>query len=200
MQPEHHLSPNGRGDCYVCSAHAILKHFGREYTLEQLYAHWCKLGASNGATYTQTCRFWRSVRGFDAVTDPPVDLDELIMPNGMGRSFFSVTAMAKRVRVYLEAGYLVHSQCLSTPRREIGWDHPTSNHLVVIDGYREEFDLVEKMPGAQVLRSELHVVCSARGPYWIPVGEWVREQGGFEMWFVRPTKTVTIPAPVLEAP
>lgn len=197
------FSPAGGGDCFVCSSHAVISHFARQAgsappQLEETYQLWQEVEAPNGPGAHQTTDFWHlagDVHGLEHVIDPPWELEP--NPGYKLPSLYSHHSYARRVRVYLEAGYLIHAQQLMDRRSELVAKGerciPPSNHLVVIDGVRTvtRYRMVGETRAGRI-DEQLHVVCSSSRnpePYWINAEEWVEEHNGFGMWFVRPERS-----------
>lgn len=135
--------------------------------------------------------------GLEFVVDPPFDPEP--SPGYKLPTMYSPQSYARRVRVYLEAGYLVHAQMLFDRESDLvkagakslrtSGRISRSDHLVVIDGYRKvtKWKKVGDNWGGRIIE-ELHVVCSSSKrpePYWIDSIEFVEEHHGFGMWFVR---------------
>lgn len=227
-QPVPHFNPNQSGDCFLCSSYAIIKHFCKlanvkpppiEDVFHKGWAH-KDVGAATGATHQSTYNFWRSFRDqlnwyelpkFDIIEDPPIDLDNLLIPDTFGRSMYTPLAFAKKMRTYLEAGYLAHVSMHMNKASEVrkrGERVHGSDHMVTIDGYRRgtshslhcfsDKDKEEpQWTGLHV--EEFHVVCSNKRspePYWISVHDWMEEHGGLEVYYLRPEREKSIPWPL----
>ncbi len=104
----------------------------------------------------------------------------------------------KRVRTYLEAGYVIYVEHQMESSRDIiksGFRPWGANHVAVIDGYRKTYqDEVECSATCGVRQQWRHgsfsekiqVVCSLHPePYWISPLDWIENHGGFNMRFVR---------------
>lgn len=216
------------GDCFACSSFAIIRHWARAagvdlpFSLEDLYRKaWAHedVGAAKGSSFHAVEKFWwrwNDLLGWyglklDHVQDAPVAIDALRYAPHMtfGGTLYPPQVLSRRLRTYLEAGYVAHVEMQYEAQREKwkrGEPPHGSDHMVVIDGFRETRTMSLDCSGdgygahwSGTGGSELHVVCSAsRGAYWIDIGDWVRDHGGFNMWFVRPRRSRALPWPESE--
>lgn len=102
----------------------------------------------------------------------------------------------ERVEAYLSAGWIgyVDMNFGGAERGLDGKELPDrrghykvgGNHMVVLDGIRTYW--LEKGEGnswSATQRTEVHIVCSVKGSYWIEVREWIEFHGGLFIWWVR---------------
>lgn len=208
----------GSGDCWQCAAYAILRWAARErgipcpVSLEDVYQKvWVPLGFEKGGSRMVTegiVRFlhrfgdlleWPDLR-LEDVYDPPLNLDlTTIAAPTFGPMLYTPQSLLRRVRVYLEAGYVAYVAMQHKATRTFyqeGSQPHGADHIVVIDGYRESFQNEVSCYQEQAFwcgstREEIHVVCSSTtsaGSYWIRAQEWVSQHGGYEMRFIRPAR------------
>lgn len=211
------LNINKTGDCFVCSSFAIIRHFCRQANIEppsmaDLYHKvWAdkEIGAAKGSHYWAIEKFWPRWQHMldwwkielSAETDPPFEFNEYYSHNIYGPNLYTSTALVKRVRTYLEAGYLIHVEMSSKPASEYrkeGYTPCGADHMAVIDGFRtsSKQQLSCSGPGYGAHWSgttlyQLHIVDSSRKksePYWIDIDTWMKEHGGASMWFIRPKR------------
>lgn len=223
-QPTPDLNPRGAGCCFACSTAAIIQHFARRAgktppTLEQVYSVWAGdyVKAPGGSDFWATERFWGCWQGalkwydlaFEMEQDPPIEIpDRHYMNHPFGVNLYSHSALKKRIQTRLEAGWLIHVEMQSEPQRErakAGHSPFGSDHLVVIDGFRETVTHGHCCAGpgydahwGGVRDYWLHVVDSSRKkpePYWMKLSDWKDNHGGYCMWFVRPERRLDLDLP-----
>ena len=155
-------SLSGGGDCFNCAALAILQHFHRKetgkdfpYSLEDLWEKVWKhehvlgpvtMGPSRmqdrEAFFTQIKNILDLDIDLTYEIDLPAEYESRFSmgPGTFGPQMYTENALAKRLRVYLEAGYLGYSGQQFKRTDEIYQEgfkpHGGSDHIVVIDGYR----------------------------------------------------------------
>lgn len=198
------------GDCFQCAAYAILRHLagseGLPVTLREMYdrvwSHPDVGMARGGSQVARKPAFWlrwNELLGWwglrvETVEDPPLDLwAGTLAHTTFGPRMYTTAALVRRVRTYLEAGYLVYAEMQRQGSREIvrsGYRPHGADHVVVVDGYRRTYRRSIGCDGSGSVwggeyGDEIHVVCSVVGTYWISVSEWVEDHGGYDMRFVR---------------
>jgi hypothetical protein len=206
------------GDCFLCSSYAIIRHFCRladkPYpTMAEVHSVWASnhVKGGDGSTHFSNVDFWNCLNGelgdklpfpFEMVQDPPFDVATWYMTDCFGPKVFNAASFRRRLAVYLEAGFVAHAQMQSeTTSSFIKRDAtPTgSDHLIVIDGVRETItykatcydDPTMETSWSGAIKYEIHVVDSSRKkpePYWVDAEYFVREHGGYQMYFVRPSR------------
>lgn len=216
-QPTPDLNPQGTGCCFACSSAAIIRYFAAQVgipspTLEEVYAVWagdrvkCPTGGSSPAMEEFWSAWHYDVPGWREVLereqDPPLELPErwnAAFP--FGPKLYRPSVLYKRVRARIDAGWAIHVEMQCAPQRpRTGERKPSfgSDHLLVIDGYRRTYRVTTLCTGegggsfqSGGWTEYLHIVDSRRTtpePYWVKVDDWVEDHGGFNMWFVRPTR------------
>jgi len=208
------FNPSKAGDCFLCSSYAIIKHFCQQKDVtppsmaDVYHKVWCEedIKANTGSNHWATQKFWDYLYHaldwdelkFDRVDDPPLHIPGWHEMATFGPKFFSNESFQNRIQTYLEAGYLIHAQIQAKPLSEYIKEEKRSHggdHLVVIDGFRitEDQKLTcfdGKVSWYGSIHYYVHVVDSSRKkpkPYWIDLGTWIEEHGGFNMYFIRPT-------------
>lgn len=212
------------GDCFQCAVFAILQHFAKStgvvlpVDLRGMYEKvWCHpdVGmARGGSNVTKKDAFWCQWNVLlcwwglqvETVEDPPLDLSVLTLAStSFGPRLFTATGLVKRIRTYLEAGYLVYAAMQKGAARG-GVGVLGANHVVVIDGYRKTYQRSiscgsERASWCGSYEDEIHVVCSATPePYWISAQDWVADHGGYDMRFIRPKREKASPDWPSDAP
>lgn len=222
---------NPGGDCFACSSFAILRHFCglREVeppSYETIWGAWAS-EEIGGKTFTGgspwvTEKFWlrwQFVTGWQKILfqleyDPPLALQ--FQANAFGPKSHDALLFARRVRVYLEAGYLGQVEVQHEPqidRDRRGEDPLGGDHLIVIDGYREIMHPQKWCDGlghaawSGTYTNEIHVVDSALAGdlvpsvtqgVWVDIGSFVKNHGGWPIWWVRPDPRVYTAYPSFE--
>lgn len=209
------------GDCFQCAAYAVLAHFARAkgtalpVTLREMYDRvWSHpdVGLKNGgSSMTEKEAFWKRWNALldwhdlvvETVVDPPLDLGwPAVQHADFGPKLYTADSLARRLRVYLEAGYVAYVAIQKQPAREVvraGHRPHGADHIVVVDGYRKSFqpdvscwtdsDGSRNQTWSGAYAEEIHVVCSATPePYWIRVRDFVEDHGGYHMRFIRPRR------------
>ncbi len=218
------FNPTRNGDCFVCSSAAIINYFCKEKNItppsmsDIYHKGWAPkgVGGATGGSYYANKNFWNQFSHnldwwdikFELIEDPAIDL-EIHYPPTFGPRIYNEQIFIKRVRTYLEAGYLIHVQMQSEPqteRNKQGLPQIGSDHLVVIDGFRttESFTLScydKETHWSGSFHNFIHVVDSSRKktePYWMSVSDWIKNHGGYSMLFIRPKRDKCIPFPPKE--
>lgn len=199
-QPSPNLNPGG--DCYACASLAIIKHLFPEeaegLTVADAAAWW-KDKDSSGNEVAGNLFF----RGRQALHGSrlPVEVHEdqfTPSPNQYNDGCWPIywpNAFSQRVEAYLSAGWvgLVNMHfagaslgLLPDRKRPDGRPMRTApDHMVVLDGHRQYWQRSEPGATSAAGHTDLHIVCSVRGPYWIASDVWVEMHGGIAIWWVR---------------
>jgi hypothetical protein len=93
---------------------------------------------------------------------------------------------AHRLEGLLRSGFVAFSEINfagSGPVVDGRWS--TTDHFVLIDGIRRYWKPHDTVTGASSAEEDIHVVCSARGAYWINLREFLFKHGGAGWWLVR---------------
>ncbi len=53
----------------------------------------------------------------------------------------------------------------------------SNDHFAIVDGVRTVWESIPAVEGAKTLRYYVHVVCSAKGTYWINADDWLEKHG-----------------------
>lgn len=195
------------GGSFNCAALAILQQFLPEApTLDVLWEDvWEGLvlgpqskgpsGLKDHADFWSAVNDWGDVR-LQAVVDPPLSLPDTWGDRAHGPTMFQEDTFSKRCRAYLEAGYVGYCAVQFERRSDVirykNQDPAEgSDHVVVLDGFREMYRSTGKCSGDGPQYSghhynEIHVVCSTvREDYWVDSQEFIREHGGYQVIWVR---------------
>jgi len=92
---------------------------------------------------------------------------------------------ALRLEGYLRGGFIAFTEIDFAgrgPYIDGYWN--TTDHFVLIDGIRR---LWRKHPTMRAWSddADVHVVCSAKGAYWIPLKDWLTKHGAAGWWLAR---------------
>lgn len=176
---------NPGGDCYACATYSLLRHF-RPDSAETFDGVWNRYRFyaedAPGVTYPEGTERWytdNTWTGYGKVLTllgKEYGLShkyELIPPdyNVERRSapWFTgyLTSWHDALAAHIDAGHLLFTSIRFSPsgQRQRGGLHDT-DHAILIDGYRLVW-VPAGIPGSLAQVIEYHVVCSARGAYWI---------------------------------
>jgi hypothetical protein len=210
LQP--HQKRNPGGDCFACATTAIIKHLfpEKEVDFDKIWSAWkCAQDTKGNKVLSNT---WHGLQqvfpalSWDDQYGGPFKTEQRIFfpyPRFDFRNYsctFGVSASlnnlqeqewAYGVEAYLAAGWIGMVEINMHGIEETKWNQMShSDHFVVIDGQRHfwhytdhEYDGKKSWSGT--LKHETHVVCSAKGPYWISTRELLAKHGAGAVYFVR---------------
>jgi len=93
---------------------------------------------------------------------------------------------SNRLEAWLRAGYVAFSEINFAGEGPVvngGWN--TTDHFILIDGVRHYWRPHQIVKGAASAESDVHVVCSARGAYWIDTRDLTFKHGAAGWWLAR---------------
>lgn len=196
---------NPGGDCFACATLAMARHFWPDeaaaYTVADAVEWWRtqpvhgrdELHVGNTMSYAR-----RSLMNLpapmqlDVMTDPWYPrIDNEHQPHGL---VYGVQGYAERVEAYLAAGWIGFTDLIFAPEAphflkpnpDGGYWNTSADHNVLIDGIRTVIVGDEEPYGTHI--SEVHIVCSVKGGYWIDHTDLLREYGGRFVWWCRPRR------------
>lgn len=196
VAPVHQPSParNPGGDCFACSLTAALRHvYGRDdisfddcwecFKTERgaLYNCWPGMRA---ALYAASGKFYDYGRLEIEVDFVQPYFDPQCFAHQ--RPTFDAGRYADRLEGHLRSGWIAlveYDHHGAGPVSEGRWNAP--DHFALIDGVRTFWKPVAAVPGASGEAHEIHIVCSARGAFWIDLDEFAFKHGAGAWWLVR---------------
>lgn len=198
VQPQPHRNPGG--DCFACALQAALGHLfpekpvGFEQTDRWFTGEWATLAdgtkpdrpppTSNTwpgmvkALSLARSDGWPIEWQIEQAMHPSIDVSEW----GPGwQGFDDARGYARRLEAWLAAGWVAITNVLFDGSGPLTIDLKLRgpDHFVVLDGVRERVD------DPYWNNPEIHVVCSARGTYWINTMTWQRGHGALSWLLVR---------------
>ncbi len=192
LQPQPYRNPGG--DCFACALTAALRWVYRKPDLD-FDACWNLFRYENGSGVTNT---WPGMRkalyaadwAFREIARLEIRSDVLTphfdaeMFSHAWFSFYPISGYAERLEGWLRSGYVALCEISFAGGGPVvggGWN--TTDHFVLVDGVRTFWKRLES--GGGTLEHEVHVVCSAKGAYWLPLSKWLFDHGGAGWWLVR---------------
>lgn len=179
---------NPGGDCFACSLKAAVDFLYPDKPIDfNLAWEAFEVKTISGATTLSNC--WRTMawtaphalhdHGYNLevhrdIISPKTDLDHWSHSWG-----FRVDEQqwAKRLEAWLSAGWVAIAECAIDPLPAVtptGYKNHT-DHFIVLDGQRSFWQ--EHGNGCASLTHETHVICSARGSYWLDTSELLNMHG-----------------------
>lgn len=186
MQPQPHKNPSG--DCFACALKAAIDHLYPERPVN-FDAVWnaFKVTPYGGGEKVLSNTWPTMCIAAYALRDQGYDLDvhaDIVTPqfevDHHSHAWFRMhptMEWAYRLEAWLAAGWLVLVEINYAGAGPYNQDGTSNNadHFVVLDGQRHFWKRFET--GGASLTHETHVVCSARGAYWIDTHDLMRKHG-----------------------
>lgn len=195
--PQPSPARNEGGDCFACASTAVLGALfpERPPTFDQVFEWFREKYANSEREYISStwqgmqAALWKArTAGYpiDVTTDA---VEPRIDPQRWGYAWLpgeDETRYARRLEGWLRSGWLalVTIDYDGKGHQDEEGRVRSGNHFVVLDGTREGWE-PGGIEGAWSSTSSLHVVCSARGAYWIRALTFLRKHGGAAMLLVR---------------
>lgn len=190
--PQPSPAKNPGGDCFACATYALVRHFlpSSPETFESVWNRYLRpvephpsVTYPEGAPshYLSNCWIGYGValeslglaHRYELVT-PDYD------PCRRGAAFFSgyLTSWHNALAGHIDCGHVLLASIQFDGKGPIqrGGMHDT-DHAILVDGWRKVWRPVEAVPGASRQDIEYHVVCSAKGGYWIDQDDLVWKHG-----------------------
>lgn len=186
--PQPHPVRNPGGDCFACSLLALLRHLfpERPPSFDQVFGYFKAKTTTGSECLSNTWYGYRQAL-WNAFSDgyrmeitadivvPSFDPDQW---SHAWWDFVPSGEWSKRLEGYLRGGWVGVAEIRQAgggPRDSEGRRH-TPDHFVLLDGIRSAW---ESTPGTagRALNHYVHVVCSAKGAYWIPVMRLLMDHG-----------------------
>lgn len=191
-QPQPHRQPGG--DCFACALRAVLGHLvpERETTFEDT-DRWFTETTTSGSEVISSTWFGMDKALWRVRTDGwPIEWEheQAMHPQLDIRRFGHAWVFqddprgyGRRLQAWLAAGWVPLTTILFDGGGPFTADMKanTPDHFVVLDGVRQRGD------DHFWNNPEIHVVCSAKGSYWIDAQSWCRRYGGLSWLLVRRT-------------
>ena len=199
MQPSPTKNPGG--DCFACATTAMLHHLypERPPSFEQVWDYWLQEDRGHGRTLANTWYFARQafynghrdgyrVEVMSDFVQPRYD------PERGSHPWWNVIpefTWARRLEAFLCAGWVAFAfinVAGSGPfDAEMRFNSP--DHFVLIDGIGYADEVLSRdesgKPRSWRTTEWVHVVCSAKGAYWIRVSDLLVKHGASALWLVR---------------
>lgn len=199
--PQPSPSRNPGGDCFACATFAIVRHLLPGQHCEDFHSIWERYqfeyepnpdvtpGPNSPTHYTQND--WLGYGRVLTKLGEEYGIShryELIPPDyepqRRNAPWFAgyLTSWHNALAAHINAGHVLMGSIRfsATGQRHRGGLHDT-DHAILVDGWRTVWRPVGAVPGARRQDIEYHVVCSARGAYWIDQDELVWCHG-FGAW------------------
>ena len=194
-QPQQKRNPGG--DCFACAMTAVVRaEFpDRPIQFEQVWEAW-KVEASDGSKVLSnswpTCWTAAHALGDDYRMECRYDLvrPETRMEwfsQAWGQVMAPEEEWSYRLEAWLSAGWLAMVEVNLSGGGPFTEDlrHNVTDHFIVLDGMRHYWKAHEAVSGAWSLKHDAHVVCSARGCYWIGVRDLLLKHGANGLFLMR---------------
>lgn len=188
---------NPGGDCFACSLTAAMRYLFPERLISFDDAYGCFLEKhDDGKEYLRNT-WWGMRQAMYQTKDLGYDIEvfkDLVTPTFDREShshawwkFQPDGEWSYRLEAWLSAGWVALAEMDSEgkgPFTSEGY-HNHINHFVVLDGIRHYWKPSENVKGASSLDHDVHVVCSRKGAYWIPVHDLLHKHGTAGLWLLR---------------
>ena len=216
MQP--HPKRNPGGDCFACALTAALQHLFPERTVDFNKIWECferEQKESDGSTSKHLINYWGGMD--DAITNARWHLGyslhvytDMVYPrynqdqwsHAFGYTQYPEGEWSRRVEAWLAAGYVILIEMALDgigPFTDKGLQNHT-DHFALIDGQRkfwkrEKHSYTDKDGVTKEFESggeqhETHVVCSAKGAYWIKTRDLMHWHGVNAFYILRRDKNI----------
>lgn len=195
VQPFYQPAParNPGGDCFACALTAAVRHLVPERPVEFDTVWECFLIEPYGGGPKVLSNSWPTMRtaiyalgqhGYELETTK--DLVSEVRPDSWSHAWgleIPEMAWAYRLEAWLAAGWVALAEVnFQGSGPWTGEYQNTIDHFVVLDGVRHYW---KKHDSGVSLEHDVHVVCSARGAYWIDAGDLLRKHGTAGLTLVR---------------
>jgi hypothetical protein len=191
MQPK--PDRNQGGDCFACALTAALRHLypERPVTFDAAWEYFMVESVGGGRMLSNT---WPGMRR--ALYNAHADGYRLEIANDLVLPDFNVdhhsypwwqslptTAYARRLEGYLRGVAFTEIRFDGSGPRTPQGEIRATDHFVALDGLRMGWEPIGE--AGRVMRYHVHVVCSAKGAYWIGLDEFLLGYGGAGWWLCR---------------
>lgn len=181
---------NPGGDCFACALTAVVRHLYPEKLIDFNVA-WeaflvessdgTKVLSNSWATMGHTAPYALYEHGYRLEIYKDIVQREVDLERNSHAWFRSKPAQdfSKHLEAWLSAGWLAIVEMAidgGGPYTPQGQANHT-DHFVVLDGQRGFWEQDKNVPKAQSWKNETHVVCSAKGSYWIDTGDLMQQHG-----------------------
>jgi hypothetical protein len=193
-------SRNPGGDCFACALTAVLRHLYPEKNVDfnKVWEYFLTKQTSDGKPHLSNT--WPGM--YDAIIEairdenydfkleyrreyvyPRIDIESWSHCFGIEQS---PEECGYRLEAWLKAGWIALAEIQYTPTGKHGWQpdgyRQSNDHFILIDGIRmgwwwEKYTVNGKECESGSLRVDVHVVCSAKGKYWIDYKELLEAHG-----------------------
>lgn len=195
MQPSPARNPGG--DCFACALTAALRwiHQRPDIAFDPCWESFLVETSGGGTTLSNSwpgmrSALYASVSKFGQLEILSDIIDLKFEPDTWSHAWFGGVSpsvgYATRLEAWLRAGYVAFSEINFAgggPVVDGKWN--VTDHFVLIDGVRHYWKPHETVQGAASAESDIHVVCSARGAYWIDARDLTFKHGAAGWWLAR---------------
>lgn len=194
---------NPGGDCFACTITAAIRHFfpDRPIDFADAWDAFLEKTADKDAVLSNT---WWTMRTkvFWKLREQGYPLEyrvDFVYPTFDLEHFSAcwwrpipVEAWAYRLEAWLSAGWVALVEMNFDGRGPTNPDGSANlnDHFVILDGQRHFWKPHSGVKGAHSLAHETHVVCSAKGGYWIETKDLLERHGVAAIILMRPDKRV----------
>jgi hypothetical protein len=183
---------NSTGDCFACALTAAVRHLYPEdpISFETVWDAFVVKSLPDGDPVL--CNTWGTMASTapHALRKYGYDLQihrDIVMPSPDLRNWshawgFQICGheFAMRLEAWLSAGWIAISEV------NLAGDSGRSiDHYVLLDGQRQYWEKNKDHPGVSTGMAQTHVVCSARGEYWINTGDLLKKHGTAGLVLIR---------------
>lgn len=192
--PQPSPARNAGGDCFACAFAAAVSWLfpDRPVGLEQAWGYFMQETVGGNLQLSNTWpglrRALYAARGDDYRMEIVADMVvPSFNPEMWSHAWWQAqptTAYAHRLEGWLRGGWVAFTEIDfhgEGPRK--GEYTNCIDHIVLLDGIRAAWERVDNL-GSRMTYA-VHVVCSARGVYWIDLDEFLRNYGGAAWWLCR---------------
>jgi hypothetical protein len=191
--PQPHPYRNPGGDCFACSLLAVLRHLAPEFdapTFEDT-DRWFTAKTTSGTPTTDNTWYGMDKALWAARADGwPIEwmVEQATVPQFDVRRWGhtwpiqeDARGYGRRLQAWLSAGWIGLTSVLYDGSGPYTPDLllRSSDHFLILDGARQRGD------DHFWNNPEIHVVCSAKGDYWVDAQKWQRGYGGWSWLLIR---------------
>lgn len=193
--PQPSPARNPGGDCFACALTAMLRHFwpDRPATFAQAYGCYAQENGTIRNVWHGHATAFHAAGQHDYRLEVAQDIVAPVLnPRQWSHPwwlFLPERDYARRLEGWLRSGWLAVSEINFEGAGPVTPDFRlnTTNHVVLLDGVRVAFE-EDDVIGGQVAREYVHVVCSAKGAYWIGARDLLLRHGAAGWQLARPER------------
>lgn len=194
MQPTPKRNPGG--DCFACALTAAVRYLYPDNPVDFNRA-WDGFIVESSDGTPMLSNTWSTMWCAACSLHPDYPMEvrhDLVMPTWEierhGNCWWRPRIMpewAYRLEAWLSAGWVALTEVSLEPHGPLLPDgrENMNDHFVVLDGQRHFWKDIAHFPGAKSLAHETHVVCSAKGAYWIDTDQLLHKHGAAGLYLLR---------------